>query len=415
MTTPLPDPSTAADKPWLARADWASGRMSTESATGTPSTRGFLIVALLIGGVVVYLMWMSQFEPSLSDVLPVLLLIPLVVLLYIPMRRASARRSLARAVVLELGTVPGVIGWHFKGTLRVPGRLPPEVRLVLECNRIRVVGTTTSHRRTRNVYRAFNLWQHETLAHAEEREDGSAVPFSFVIPADAEPTGGPREEYIAWVLTADASIPALQRARFDVPVFRTEESDQPDPDAMAESAQGPVDVRQPVGSRVVLTESIRGTELFLPGGRLPGYAMVMTVAATVLAVVTYGLVTRDVQGDERATGIFLGVVAGIFCLVYGYAALRCWFGTITIQADTSEVVVRKQLLGYQREQTFPASELARIELWESPVVVRTDFDLRFISPAGVKSVVKTGFRTREEAQWVIAVLRRVLKHADAIG
>ncbi len=205
--------------------------------------------------------------------------------------RATIRRRRYGTSVLELGTLPAVVGHALEGTLRTPAGLrPPEgFRVVLSCIR----RVTSGSGRNRSTSERI-LWQEERRATAS----GVGVPVAFAIPTDATPSDpGRSDDRTLWRLEVSAEVPGVDYAAgFEVPVFRTAESALPRTEteqAVAARSAVPADYRQPAGSRILVSRTRRGTEIYFPPARNPGMAASLTVFTLIWAAAIWATIAFD--------------------------------------------------------------------------------------------------------------------------
>ena len=134
---------------------------------------------------------------------------------------------------VQMRTVPGVIGGHFRGEVLLPESFPSDtdVRMELICESTTTItgkGDNSDHLSIDRV------WSHtiRVTSNASLRHDGNcAIPFDFAIPygltdeTDSKVEGDFRVD-IRWILRVFAKLdgPDLNM-RFHVPVFRTAASD----------------------------------------------------------------------------------------------------------------------------------------------------------------------------------------------
>jgi hypothetical protein len=222
-------------EPWLARPDWASGRIRCSWRKG------------MIGGWVFAGFWNLVTAPTMfflpeevlekgNNLALLGLVFPLVgVGLLIAAARTMLRRRKYGTSVLEMTRVPGVVGGRLEGRIQTGLRhgTAAAVRLSLTCvNRIR--RGTGSNRSTQERI----LWQEESGAAPGSLgagPSGATIPISFVIPFDCRATDHTQHgDTIHWLLGARADLPGVDfDARFEVPIFRTAQSS---PDAPAGAA-----------------------------------------------------------------------------------------------------------------------------------------------------------------------------------
>ena len=239
-------PDVHGAEPWLARPDWASGRIRCSSRKG------------MIGGWVFAGFWNLVTAPTMfflpeevlekgNNLALLGLVFPLVgVGLLIAAARTTLRWRRYGTSVLEMTRVPGVMGGRLEGRIQTGLRhgTAAAVRLSLTCvNRIR--RGSGSDRSTQERI----LWQEESgvaPGSLGAGPSGATIPVSFVIPFDCRATDHTQHgDTIHWLLGARADLPGVDfEARFEVPVFRTVQS-SPDPSA------GSVQLPLPPGDDVI--------------------------------------------------------------------------------------------------------------------------------------------------------------------
>ena len=129
--------------------------------------------------------------------------------------------------VFQMASVPGVIGGQLAGVIRTSAKVRPEdgFHLMLRCVRRITTGSGKQRSTSETV-----LWEDEQIVTHELLDDmaeQSAIPVVFRhplrLPAHrrAEP-----DDQTVWRLKAAAEVPGIDySATFEVPVFKTPESD----------------------------------------------------------------------------------------------------------------------------------------------------------------------------------------------
>ena len=120
-----------------------------------------------------------------------------------------------------------MIGGHLKGFLQTRTALLPEEGLSLKVTCIN--RTVSGSGKNRSVNEKI-LWRERQVIptdRIEARVQGSSIPFTFEISYDAKATARKNvDNAILWYVDAAASVPAVDYgAQFEVPLFRTSESD----------------------------------------------------------------------------------------------------------------------------------------------------------------------------------------------
>jgi hypothetical protein len=140
---------------------------------------------------------------------------------------ALLRRRRYGVSVLELATLPAPVGRALAGMVRTKAVFDPAGGFVvrLECVRRTVTGSG-KHRSTHETLR----WSGErTIPGATADARGIAIPVAVAIPPEAQATDGtnPRDR-VLWRLQVSAAVDGIDfGTQFEVPVFRTAESETP--------------------------------------------------------------------------------------------------------------------------------------------------------------------------------------------
>ena len=213
------------DEPWLWREDWAAGLIKDSNLSLFPVWFFAVFWNLISMPYAFFVLPILILENRYYSALG-LLIFPLVGTgLLIWAIRTTLRRDKFGTSVLKLETLPGVIGGHLKAVIRIPTALLLEEGpvLMLTCIKQTHSGEDTNEE---------ILWQEvQVIPKDRIKTDwrGSSIPFTFDIPYQVKETD--REDMdmdnaILWYVEASASVPVVDyRAQFEVPVFRTQESD----------------------------------------------------------------------------------------------------------------------------------------------------------------------------------------------
>jgi hypothetical protein len=252
-----------------------------------------------------------------------------------------------------LDTVPGVIGGHLSGRIATAVRdLDVEaLRLVLTCER-RTQGRDGSRRA---------LWQDTArVARAEvvHGAGGLEIPFDFVIPYDARSTTEPSEEgaTVRWNLEAHGARPGIDyRVRFEVPVFRTPESDP------AMTGAGEREPTEPLALQRDLESAGIASAMTPDGSRRLVFARARHKKAaaglTAFLVIWWGAI---VLMWHLGAPLFFPVVFLLFAVPLTWAALDMWLSRNVVTASPTELSRTGGLLG--RTRVVPADTVDAIEV-----------------------------------------------------
>jgi hypothetical protein len=380
------------DSPWLWREDWAARRLTDAPRKDMWSAWAFAALWNLISLPGAVLATRSALQGGQRAAL-FALLFPAVGLGIVTWAvRATLRYRRYGTSQLELATLPAVVGHTLEGTVRTPAALRPEggFRVVLTCIRRHTSGSGRNRSTWDNV-----LWQDE------RRSPGgvAGLPVAFAIPRDAVPcdpaVSGDR---VFWRLDVTGDVPGVDyAASFEVPVFRTAASDAPltEADRAAKGAAAvPADYRQPAGSRIRVTPTARGIEIYLPRARNPGFALGLTaffgfwLAATVLVIVL------------RAPIVF-PIVLGGFSLLFALIVADAWLGVTRVTAGRDGVTVASGWVTPRRERTLPAADVADVTTRITAQAGTTPYyELKVVTKAGKQAGAGGGIRDKREAEWL---------------
>ena len=146
------------DEPWNWRADWASGKLESDTRAGLWVSIGFATFWNLVSSPVLFVL--NDELAKGNYMILIALVFPLVGLGLIiwALRSILVYRRYGRTV-LHLAEVPGVIGGRLTGAIKLTTRLEPEdgFALTFSCVRITVTGSGKHQSTQRNI-----LWQQQS-------------------------------------------------------------------------------------------------------------------------------------------------------------------------------------------------------------------------------------------------------------
>ena len=214
------------EEPWRWRKDWNAGVIYTY----TKAKMIFFFVFAALINIPAFLVIAQQLPGELQEGKVESLLIFLypmvgfVVLAYALYYYRKWQRF--GAVRFQMESVPGVLGGKLEGAIRVPSMVLQEssVYVSLECVKKYNAG---SHDHI--VFTEYVLWQTAHIISGDDMDHAGqdlVIPVNFNIPYDQpQPEKGSRNVHVLWRLRAQASLSGVDfSAEFEVPVFRTRES-----------------------------------------------------------------------------------------------------------------------------------------------------------------------------------------------
>jgi hypothetical protein len=366
------------DSPWLWRRGWADGKIVSSSKT--------LMLALLavaafwnaVSAPLWFLLWgevvgMGNRWALLALIVPAIGMALVCGAISAAMRWRKYGRS-----VFQMAAVPGVIGGRLAGVIRTSVKIWPQrgFRLTLRCRE-----TVASGASLEDVIR----WEDEQVVTRELLPDGadeSAIPVLFQIPYQCRQTDDQAGVgRVAWRLEAAAAVPGLDyRAAFEVPVFKTAESDPdftPDERAIAEyvaPASPDQDLRL-AGVRKTPSPAGDGERFVFPLCRNLG----LSVFFSLFFLGWSGMVFLMFYWQAL---IVLPIVFGLVGALLLWHVVDLWFYRSVVDASPRGLAVAGGWFGLGRPRWIEAAQVEKIEAagktrsdpytWYDLVVVRGD-------------------------------------------
>lgn len=389
-----------ADTPWRWRPDWAAGYADDATRQTAAFAWTFAIFWNLVSLPAGYFGVREAIEKGNRAGL-VALLFPLVgVGILIWAVRSTLRFRRYGVSRFELGTAPGVVGHSLTGTVRMAEPLRPEggFRVTLTCLRRYRSGSGRNRSTSETIF-----WQEDRRIPAV----GATIPVAFPIPADARASDDRNpDDRIVWRLQVDADVPGIDYSSvFEVPVFRTAESEQPrtaSEETATHDPAAPAAYRQPPTSRIEVTTNRRGTEIFYPPARNPGFASGLTVffliwCAAIWATIHFG------------APLLFPIVFGAFGVLLLVIVLDIWLGVTRVTVESGGVTVASGYLAAGAGKRIETGEIAEVttaigmQSGNSPY-----YDVTIVLKSGRKVKAGGGIRDKREAEWLAATVGRAL-------
>ncbi len=350
------------NEPWLARTDWAAGRIpDTDTKIVTPVMSALAVWWLLVSVPIAVALPTILDEPH-SQWMWLLLLVPAVgvLLMVVTLYQAVRRRKFGQSV-FELANTPGVVGGPLAGVVRIPAVIRPEggFRIKLSCLRRTEDSDGDTHESA-----AWTDQQQVSRTLDDGRTGETAVPVLMAIPYDARPSSPPSGETgVRWILELSAAVPGVDyQAEFEVPVFKTADS-QPDfrldpelaADYLAQPEVGPLLAEAGIRREPLGAGSVR---LVFRALRNPGSAVGIGLFAAGWTAVVWALFHFEAP-------IIFPVVFGLFDLFFIWITLDLWFYRSVVEASPRRMFVRGGWLGFGIGRSFPAEAVQRFEIKRS--------------------------------------------------
>jgi hypothetical protein len=396
------------EEPWLWRRDWAERRIEHVES-------GARMFVFLGGGMVWILVnlgiaAMVHGEVSVEGVpgfvlFLVIFLAPGLVMLGLAVRAAIRRGRYGRSV-LELETLPGVLGGQLRGVVLAPAGLQSggDVDLALDC--IRVMSSLRPGRGTSQ----FIEWRVEKAVALGG--PAGAISISLEIPFDCSESTPPREtgalaperstftKRYKWMLEVSARTPGVDySATFEVPVFKTADSNPDQLRGVVEAGTASARIEPITGIRI-LPLTMGGIAVVYPRPRW--LAPWLMASAIPLAAAGLSSVLSGASGLALVGNLAIG--GAISCVVFAITLLGLMMTTtrLEILADTVKLKTGLGSLGWTRRIARPDITDVTFDTVQSGRRSRCHLRARLAS--GSRCTVGH-VATVEEAEWLIAQLR----------
>jgi hypothetical protein len=394
------------DEPWLWRADWAAGRIEDSNRTTARFAWGFVALWNLVSLPAAYFGVRAALEEGNRAGLVALVFPVAGLALLVWAARISARLQRFGVSRLELETRPAATGRSLSGTVLAPLPLTPAngFRVVLSCIRRVTTGSGDDRSTSERV-----LWQEEQQVPGRPSRTAqgmtTTVPVRFPIPPDALPCDDRNSrDTVLWRLEVSADVPGVDYASaFEVPVFRTAESDRPRTEEEAAAARAiaeQVAHFQPGPEcRIQVTRNRRGTEIVFPAGRNLGAA----IGLTLFLLLWLGAIVAMIA---LGAPLVFPIVFGLFAALLVWAVLDQWLGVSRVTAGDGAVLVASGLITAGRERRVASPDVAEVATRIGMQAGGTPYyDVVVVQRNGKKVIAGRGIRDKREAEWVAGLIR----------
>ena len=392
------------DEPWLGRPDWAAGRIEGSSRRRMFLAWTFAVFWNLISVTVPIFVIPKALEEGEKIALLALIFPAIGLALLVWAIRLTLRHRKFGISVFRMAQVPGVIGRLLRGVIVTNTFVRPDDGFVVT---LTCVNRLTIRSGGGNSTREKVLWQEERrVKETAVGQRATAIPVSFRLPPEVrESDSSDASDQIIWRLEAAASIPGVDyHASFEVPVFRTPESDVPLKAEGEEALATPdPEFRQPPDSRIFVTESLRRTEIHFSAARNLGVATGVTLFFIIWTAVTVAL-------PKLGAPLIFPIVFGLFDLLLAMVVLGAWFATTHVVVDSSGLSIKYGMLGLGHRKTVAADDVEDITL---AIGMRAGnrpyYDIRVVRLDGKKVPAGGSIRDKREAEWLV---ERIWKGLD---
>jgi len=413
------------DEPWKWRDDWAQGYVQDDTRNALGMSLVFAVLWNCIAAPAGVIGWQRGVLGHERMAL-VAFLFPLIgAFLVGGVVRAALRRARFKVSRLDLDAVPVPLGRTLSGAVRTHlAELPAGgFQLTLSCVRTERSGSGSSSSTWTRV-----VWQDEATAPGRLGAPPPApgetravspvalVPVAFRIPPEAESTDHhDSSNAVAWKLEVEAKEPGVDyHASFELPIYRTEESDRPESAASAThlrtllmpsfavpDAAALADAPRPEpASAIALHDEGDALVIDFPAGRNRGAALSITGFA-----VLWSLLTVVLMG-AHAPWIFPFVWV-LMDLALVYATLWAWTWVTQVRVDRQGIAVAGGLGRVGVPRRVARADIADVRINVGMTANNTAYyDLKIVRTNGMTTGAGGSVRHKAEADWIAA---RILK------
>ncbi len=390
------------DAPWMWKPDWAAGRIKGSSQTAMWFSWVFAIFWNLISAPLVFFL-PAEIEKG-NHAAAVGLLFPVigVGLLYWAVKTTLRYRKFGVSL-LELSTIPGVIGGKLRGTIHsgLQDKPPDGIKVSLNCVRRRESRGKNSSASERLIWEESYVLGAERVYRGRE---GLDLPVEFAIPHESEASDeSDRYNKIIWRVEASATLAGVDyETRFDVPVFKTADSSTEVP---KESGYGfaadPAREFDPKQATIEIRASaLGGTEYYFAAARNKGAAAALTIFFLVFSGITAALFYFGVP-------LLFPIVFACFCVLMLVFVVDVLFTSMRVVIEDGKVRVVRSMFGLRSTKQIPCSDVSDIKLkigmQQQQTMTQTAkayYDIEIHRQSGRKVAVGRSIPSKREAEWL---------------
>jgi hypothetical protein len=393
------------EKPWLKRADWAAGRITSSSRKAGWLLWTFVafwcVASAAISLVVVpWQLHLGNRAALIALVFPVIGL----AMIFFAFKTTRAWRKFGRSI-FEMAAVPAASGGALQGRIQVKTRLQPEhgLHLRLSCVRRTTTGASNNRQTSEKI-----LWQDEKWLRADLPQTGSnatGIPVFFKLPGNLPDSKVSRGDGIHWKLEASAKLRGPDfHAAFDVPVFKLPEPPAIPEDPTTQFQMSLDEIRQQIHSHIQVNDlPDGGKEFIFPAARNPGFAS----GASVVCLIWTGIVA--LLAWNRAPLLILLVFSAMDLLMLAFV-FDLWFRRSRVAVNPKGVTFERAWFAFKKEQRLPASEIKSIATDVGATAGHAAYhDLKIHARSGKEFLLAKNLNSKPEADWLVRQMIAALK------
>ena len=402
------------DQPWLWRADWADGQIRYKEADWI--ARWVFAIVWTGFSTALLLPLLREAVEKEAWIALIFLVFPIIGLfMMIWAARATWRHLRYGVSTFDLESNPGVIGGFLRGRVKAKLRLRLNERVKVQLTHYERY-TSSSGKNRSTQYRV--LWREAKELGPEALSRGAhgvtVVPIEFFIPRTCGETKVfGQENGNLWRLEVSAAVPGVRyTAHFEVPIFRTAESDSEEAYRLTERAEQQVltQERPPTVAARITNPLTGGTEYYWGPAKPLGLSFILTLAFLGMGAYLYFSLTgvdMGVPDEDRFGG---RVIVGLMMTGLVLVVVGLWTSSSRLIVEGERVRVLKRLFGLGSWKEYPASEIREVQSFAvSSSGKKNPFKIRLTLDEGKTIQVGNGKDTYEGGQWLAAQIRDQLQ------
>jgi hypothetical protein len=395
------------EEPWRWKKQWNEGRVVSSSKTTMIWVVIFTLFWNLVSTPVIFLL-PEELHKGNKAVLFALIFPIVGIGLAVWAIRCILRWRRFGQSILEMETIPGVIGGALKGRLQTRVNINSEdgFHLTISCIN-RVITGSGKHRTTHNYIR----WQDESIIKKQMYAydpSGSAIPVLFQIPYDSPETNeeNPNDKII-WCLDVKASVPGVDYAdSFEVPVFRTQKSSKDfvlDKSSISayEVKHDPAEVLTAAGIRI--EQSPAGAmRFYFPMAANKEAGLFLSAFVLIWNVIVYFLFTKHAP-------LLFGIMFVVIDILLIYWLMDLWFFCSQAEIVQQSLSISKGLLVLRNSRQFDFSGIEGLRITNGMTFMnKVYYQLVLITTDGKKHLIAKGLNSRYLAETLESEIRNIL-------
>jgi len=401
------------DQPWMWNEQWAQGRLQAGTMLKTLMFWGIAIFWNGISSTVVFLLVPEVVMRERQYWALAFLVFPLIglVLVILAIRQTVVHLKFGRSH-FQLKTLPGLVGGHLRGDMILHGSLGrlQTVNVTLCC----IESVTTGSGKNSSTH-TNTLWKQTKQYDAEPvfSQNQASTAVEFQIPHDCRSTDDsqPRRR-IKWVLQATADVPGVDLSlSFDVPVFRTKDSDPAigSSEEAAAAQQAIIESEDsPTPGKICRVTDRAGNEWFVVSA-WPGFVtgLMLFIMWAVFTGVAVFSVIKLLDGEWFFIPFLLGF--GLFSLILSLLLLS-FVGKFRCRIMPRMVIVKRSFVFFALTRTIAVGDIQEITHKQSARSGGTKYYAVYLV-GGARRRIKAGGMIKGEsaARWLVKRIEEQIK------